>query len=324
MARARIIAKVLVIAGGSLGEFTPALAAMRRIRAVHPDADITLLTTPPFEALGRACPYVDHVDIDGAPQEFGDWRALVASVRAAKYDRVYDLETSAWSNRLFHLLRPFPPRWSGVAAGCALPHRNPRRRDMHPLERHAEQLKAAGVWPDAPTEPGAAPPPDASWVARRTLEPRKAARPHILLVPGEVADAPESRWHPSAYGELAHALRLRGYDVIILGGPDAAPLAQAIQRSAQARDLTGRTDYAQIAALAARAALAIGAPTGRMHLVAAAGAPTLILSPKDMDPHRFGPRGHVAALYAETLEDLSVQEVLRAADRLMPPIQKTM
>jgi ADP-heptose:LPS heptosyltransferase len=324
MARARTIKKVLVIAGGSLSEFTPALAAMRRIRAVHEGADITLLTTPPFEALGRAAPYVDHVDIEGAPEEFGDWRALVASVRAAKYDRVYDMETSAWSNRLFHLLRPFPPQWSGVAAGCALPHRNPRRREMHPLERHADQLKAAGVWPDAPTEPGAAPPPDASWVMRRTLEPRKPARPHILLVPGEVADPPESRWRPNAYGELAHALRLQGYDLIILGGPDDAPLAQAIQRSAQARDLTGRTDHAQIAALAARADLAIGAATGRMHLVAAAGAPTLILSAKDIDPHRFGPRGHVAALYAETLEDLSVEEVLRAADRLISPIQKTM
>ena len=324
MVRARPIAKVLVIAGGSLSEFTPALAAMRRIRAAHPDADITLLTTPPFEALGRACPYINHVDIDGAPEEFDDWRALARNVRAARYDRVYDLETSAWSSRLFHLLRPFPPQWSGVALGCALPHRNPRRADMHPLERHAEQLKAAGIWPDAPTMPGDAPPADASWITRRTLEPRKAARPHILLVPGEVADAPETRWHPNAYGDLAHALRARGYDVIILGGPDDAPLAHAIQRRAQARDLTGRTDYAQIAALAARADLAIGAPTGRMHLVAAAGVPTLILSPKDADPHRFGPRGHVAALHADTLEDLSVEEVLRAADRLMPPIQKTM
>ena len=324
MARARPIAKVLVIAGGSLSEFTPALAAMRRIRAAHEGADITLLTTPPFETLGRACPYINHVDIDGAPEEFGDWRALARSVRAARYDRVYDLETSAWSNRLFHLLRPFPPQWSGVALGCALPHRNPRRRDMHPLERHAEQLKAAGVWSDAPTTPGDAPPADASWITRRTLEPRTRPRPHILLVPGEVADPAESRWHPSAYGDLAHALRAQGYDVIILGGPEEAPLAHAIQRRAQARDLTGRTDHAQIAALAARADLAIGAATGRMHLVAAAGAPTLILSPKDADPHRFGPRGHVAVLYAETLEDLSVEEVLRAADRLMPPIQKTM
>ena len=324
MARARPIAKVLVIAGGSLSEFTPALAAMHRIRAAHEGADITLLTTPPFETLGRACPYINHVDIDGAPEEFGDWRALARSVRAARYDRVYDLETSAWSNRLFHLLRPFPPQWSGTALGCALPHRNPRRRDMHPLERHAEQLKAAGVWSDAPTTPGDAPPADASWVTRRTLEPRTRPRPHILLVPGEVADPAESRWHPSAYGDLAHALRAQGYDVIILGGPEEAPLAHAIQRRAQARDLTGRTDHAQIAALAARADLAIGAPTGRMHLVAAAGAPTLILRPKDADPHRFGPRGHVAVLYAETLEDLSVEEVLRAADRLMPPIQKTM
>ena len=195
---------------------------------------------------------------------------------------------------------------------------------MHPLERQADQLKAAGVWPDAPTTPGAAPSPDASWITRRTLEPQARRRPYILLVPGEMTDPPQTRWPASAYGELAHALRGQGYDVIVLGGPQEASLAHVIQRRAQVRDLTGRTDYAQIAALAARALLAIGAPTGRMHLVAAAGAPVLILSPKDIDPHRFGPRGHVAALYAETLEDLSVEEVLRASGRLIPPIQKSM
>ena len=93
---------------------------------------------------------------------------------------------------LFQLLRPFPPAWSGSAFGCALPYRNPQRRAMHPLERHADQLKAAGIWPDAPTSPGAAPPPDASWIAHRTLAPRVQPgldRHHEAQVPHRV-DAP--------------------------------------------------------------------------------------------------------------------------------------
>jgi ADP-heptose:LPS heptosyltransferase len=51
----RQIRKVLVIKLSALGDFVLALAAMRRIRAAHPKARITLLTTPPFEALARAC-----------------------------------------------------------------------------------------------------------------------------------------------------------------------------------------------------------------------------------------------------------------------------
>jgi ADP-heptose:LPS heptosyltransferase len=324
MARARTVKRVLVIARGPLALFVQSLAALRRVRSAHPDAQIVLLTTPPFEALSRACPYLDAVDIDGEPEGFSEWAELVGRIRAARFDRVYDLEGSAWTNRLFQVLRPFPPKWSGTAFGCALPHRNPARAAMHPLERQADQLKAAGIWPDAPTRPGAAPPPDASWIARRILDPRAKHRPHVLLIPGAAADPAETRWSPQAYGELAHALRNQGYDIIILGGPDDSRLAHAIQHRAPARDLTGHTDYAQVAALAARAALAIGADGGLMHLVAAAGAPSLVLCVKPDDLDRAGPRGYVSALWGDRLAAVSVEEVLRAADRLMPPIQKTM
>ncbi len=324
MARAKKIERVLVIARGPIGPFAQSLTAMRRIRSAHPDAQISLLTTAPFEALSRACPYFDAVDIDGEPEDFGEWAELIGWLRAARFDRAYDLEGSAWTNRLFQFLRPFPPKWSGEAFGCALPHRNPDRVAMHPLERQADQLKAAGIWPDAPIEPGAAPPPDASWIARFILDSRTQPRPHVLLVPDATAEPAERRWPTQSYGDLAQTLRGEGYGVIILGGTEESALALAIQRRVPVRDMTGRTDYAQVAALACRAVLAIGADTGLMHLVAAAGAPSLILCSKDADPLRSGPRGHVAALCARTLAELSVDEVLRAAKRLMPPLRKTM
>lgn len=323
MARNRPVQRVLIIARGPLEPFVLALAAIRRIRQAHPGAQIALLTTPPFEALARACPDLDRVDPGGEPEDFGDWRALIGRLRGAAIDRVYDLDGSAWTGRLFQWLRPFPPAWSGVAFGCALPHRNPRRKAMAALERHADQLKAAGIWPDAPTEPGAAPPPDASWIGQRGLGPRAQPRPHILLAPGPKAEAEARRWPIKAYGELAQVLRQEGYDVVVVGGPDESGLAQAIQHRAQARDLTGRTDYAQVAALAGRAALTIGNDSGFLHLAAAAGSATLALLPKAADPLKCAPRGHVAVLQAADLAELSVEDVLRAAERLKPPLQKS-
>ena len=38
---------ILIIKLGALGDFVLALAAMKRIRLAHPEAKITLLTTPP-------------------------------------------------------------------------------------------------------------------------------------------------------------------------------------------------------------------------------------------------------------------------------------
>jgi len=315
--RARPITKVLVIKLGALGDFVLALAAMQRIRLAHPGARITLLTTPPFEALAQASGYFDAVETDGRPEAFGEWTTMIGRIRAARYDRIYDLQTSSKSNVYFQLLRPFPPPWSGIAFGCALPHKNPRRNLMHTLERQADQLKDAGIWPDAPTEPGAAPPPDLSWLlwSHRPADP--SAKPYALLVPGGSAHRPEKRWPAEKFAELATRLVARGFDIAVIGGPQEHALAQVIGQSAAIRDLTGRTDFAQIAVLGANAALAVGNDTGPLHLIAAAGAPTVALFSSASDPELCAPRGHVTVLRVEAFDQLSVADVDQATRRLV-------
>ena len=277
----REIRKILVIKLSALGDFVLALAAMKKIREAHKRAHITLLTTPPFEALAKASPYFNAVETDGRPQGLGEWLALRKRLKAAKYDRVYDLQTSAQSARIFHMLAPFPPEWSGIAAGCALPHKNPNRNRMHTLERQADQLKYAGIWPDAPTEPGSTPGPDLSWVLSRSPQGRPGPggpRPYVLFVPGGSAHRLDKRWPAERYGQLGKILAERGYDIVVIGGLQESALARQIQREVgQARDLTGRTDFAKIAVLGAKAALVVGNDTGPLHLAAATGSPTVVL-----------------------------------------------
>ena len=322
MAR-RGVEKILVIKLSALGDFVLALAAMKKIREAHKKAHITLLTTPPFEALAKACPYFNAVQTDGRPESFGQWAALRKRLRTGQYDRIYDLQTSAHSNRLFHLLRPNPPPWSGIALGCALPHKNPLRNTMHTLERQADQLMYAGIWPDAPTAPGTAPGPDISWTWKAQPGDRPVAggvkpRPYVIFVPGGSSHRPEKRWPVENYAELARILYGRGFDIVIIGGVQETPLAHAIQRVApRARDLTGRTDFARIAVLGAKAALAIGNDTGPLHLAAAAGAPTVVLFSKASDPALTAPRGRVSIIRTERLSELAVAKVTQAATALL-------
>jgi ADP-heptose:LPS heptosyltransferase len=317
---ARPVDKVLVIKLGALGDFVLALAAMKHIRQAHATARITLLTTPPFEALAQASGYFNAVETDGRPEGLGEWTRMIGRLRASRYDRVYDLQTSSKSSLYFQLLRPFAPIWSGIAFGCALPHRNRNRNHMHTLERQADQLREAGIWPDAPTQPGTAPPPDLSWIIKKTSARRVGGagrRPYALLVPGGSAHRPQKRWPVERFAELAVLLRERGLDVAVIGGPQESALARTIQRSVQARDLTGRTDFAQLAALGAGASLAIGNDTGPVHLIAAAGAPTLALFSDDSDPALCAPRGRVAVLRKPSLDQLSVAEADAAARALV-------
>ncbi|MDP1632436.1 MAG: glycosyltransferase family 9 protein [Caulobacter sp.] len=318
------VKKVLVIQAGSIAEFVLSLAAMKRIRLAHPHARITLLTVPQFEALARASPYFNHVDTGARPMAPGEWLALRGQILQAKYDRVYDLESSPTSRFLFRILWPFPPAWSGAVGGARLRHRNPALERMHTLERHAEQLQVAGVWPDAPTNSGDAPPPDLSWILRRAHEPRPVAgaappKPFVLLVPGGGEAKPEKRWPVANYAELARRLKARGFDIVIIGGPAESAMARAIQKVVgQARDLTGRTDFAQIAVLGARSVLAVGNNTGPLHLIAAAGAPTIALFDGADDTLVRAPRGHVAVIQAPTLAELSIETVANTAWSLLP------
>ena len=321
---AREVKKVLIIKLSALGDFVLALAAMKKIREAHKKAHITLLTTPPFEALAKSCPYFNEVQVDGKPESFGGWMALRGRLKAARYDRVYDLQTSAASSRIFHLLRPFPPEWSGIAFGCSLPHRNKGRDHMHTLERHADQLKYAGIWPDAPIDVGQAPPPDLSWILRKAPPERPVAggvkpRPYVIFIPGGSAHRLDKRWPVEKFGELGKQLYAKGFDIVIIGGPQESALAREIQRYVgKARDLTGRTDFARLAVIAAKAALVVGNDTGPLHLAAATGAPTIVLFSKASDPALSAPRGHVAVLSSPDLGDMDVSTVAQAANALAP------
>ncbi len=302
--------KILVIKLEDLTSFVMAFAAMKQIRAAHEGAHITLLTTAQFGPIAKASGLFNAIDTGGDMESL----ALARLVKKQKFDRVYDLEASPKTAKIYSMMWPFRPPWSGHGA---LKDKTPGLSDMHVLERNASLLRAAGAWPDAPVRTGDAPPPDLSWVMK--LAPGAARlKPYVLMIPG---GKEENRWPISLFGELAVHFRQVGFDNVVIGRLEDAKLARAIQRyDPSARDLTGRTDYAQIAVLAARAAIAVGNETSALHLAIAAGAPTIAFYPASIDLTRDGPRGHVAVMQAEDLSQIKVDQVARAAVNMAPDL----
>lgn len=316
------IRNVLVIKLSALGDFIQALAPMKAIRDHHKDARITVLTTPPFAPLARACPFVDAVETGGRPRSLSAWWTLVRTVRAGKFDIVYDLQTNDRTALLFQLLRPFPPLWSGVAWGCSYPHKNPRRMLMHTVDRQAEQLVAAGIGPPEGYLVGAAPTPDLTWLRAGLghapeLEPEHfgLTGPYAALVPGSSPQHLEKRWPAEKFAELAKRLLAIELTPVILGSTIEAPVAAAIKALVpEVVDLAGKTDLFQVMALAEKASVAIGNDTGPMHAAGAAGAPSVVLFSRKSDPNRAAPRGrNVVVLRSPDLADLAVDDVVRAA-----------
>ena len=310
--------RVLVIKLGALGDFVLAFGPFAAIRAAHPDADITLLTTAPFAEFARVAPWFDRVAVDARPRVWDVPGMLRLRQVLRGFDRVYDLQTSDRSGWYFWLAGR--PDWSGIARGCTFPHANPRRDAMHTIERQRDQLVMAGIT--------LFPTPDTRWLTKAKPLPVAgggavpATLSFVVLIPGAAPHRPRKRWPAERFGELADELAHLGYRVSVVGTAADKPIAEAIRRHCDAKvaDLTGRTNLLQLARTLARVDLAIGNDTGPTHLAAALGTPTIALFSADSDPALTRPRGptveNVTVITEANLADLPVARVAAAVPRV--------
>ncbi len=297
--------RILVIKLGALGDVVLALGPFQAIRRHHAADHITLLTTAPYAELAQMSGWFGEIWTDPRPSLFqvGAWLAFRRRLRAAKFSRVYDLQTSDRSSAYFRLFsRTQRPEWSGIAPGCSHPHANSGRDRMHTVERQAEQLAMAGI--------AEVPRPDVAWLDA-DIAPFALDEPFVLLVPGGAAHRPAKRWSVSAYGELARRLLARGIQPVLLGTETERDVLDAlIDQVPGVVSLAGRTGFAEIAGLARRAEAAVGNDTGPMHLLAAVGCPALVLFSSESDPVLSRPRGPAVELIrVDDLAALSVDKV---------------
>lgn len=302
---------ILVIKHGALGDIVLAVGAMQAIRRHHAEARVTLLTTAPYAEFLGASGLFDEIWTDERARWWNlgaGWR-LRRQLRSRPFIRVYDLQTSKRSGLYLRLFAEPKPQWSGIAPGASHPHDNPSRDRMHTVDRQAEQLARVGI-ADVRL-------PDLSFAAA-TIDRFALHRPFALLVPGGAAHRPGKRWSAEAYAVLAKELTRGGLTPVLLGGPDERELCARIARSCnEARDLAGQTSLFEIVGLAEQARIAVGNDTGPMHLIAAAGCPSIVLFSQESDPALCAPVGPaVAILRKEGLASLSVGEVAAQAFRI--------
>jgi len=293
--------RVLVIKLGALGDFVQAAGPFAAIRDFHRRDTITLLTTRPFAEFAARSPWFDEVWIDSRPKlwQLEKLLGLRARLRDGGISRVYDLQTSDRSGFYAKLFWPSPrPDWSGIAAGCSLPHANPQRDFMHTMDRQAEQLAMAGI--DKVSTP------DFDWVetdiSRFCLHEKFA-----VLAPGGAAHRPDKRWPMGRYAELAEYLSGQGVQPVVISGVEDQIDIDGVV------NLTGETSLEDLFGLAGGAHLAVGNDTGPMHIFAAAGTPSLVLYSHASDPALCAQRGaKVEIIRRENLDELSVEDVVSA------------
>jgi ADP-heptose:LPS heptosyltransferase len=304
--------QILIIKLGALGDFIQALGPMPDIRRHHAGDRITLLTTPRYAELATQTRLFDDILIDRRPKAFDleGWLALRRMLRRGRFDRVYDLQTSDRSGIYAWLLRPGRmPEWSGIVWRCSHPHANPLRDRQHTMDRQAEQLLMAGIYPVSLVP----------WLpAAGALPAAVTGKRFVVMIPGSSPRHLAKRWPANRYGELALRLKDAGYLPVLVGVHGEADVGRAVRDICpDAVDLVGRTDVAALAALAGSAALTVGNDTGATHVAAAGAHPVVVLFSRASDPRLCAPRGKLVQVLMEPdLGDLSVERVFTACKAL--------
>ncbi|PZO81404.1 MAG: hypothetical protein DI626_10835 [Micavibrio aeruginosavorus] len=294
---------ILVIKLGALGDFIQAMGPMAAIRGKHAGDRITLMTTAPYEAMGRACGYFDDVILDKKPKwtDLKGWINLRRMLNAGNFSRVYDLQNN---DRTSFYLRLFSPRpeWVGAAKGASHRNASPERSIGRAFDGHVMTLGLAGI-DNVQVDP-------LSWMKAAAL-PEGLRAPYVLIVPGSAPSHPEKRWPAEYYAALCTKLLQGGYQPVLIGAKAEQAVLQEIENSADGvLNLCGQTALTDIPALALHAHAAIGNDTGPMHLIAPTGCKTIVLFSGKTNPKKHAPLGtNVSTLQVNDLADLSVDNV---------------
>ena len=296
---------ILVIKHGALGDMVIATAGFAAIRAEHPKAHITLLTSNAYAELMAQSPYFNEIWVDSKPRLLD--RKGLARLRkvlnSKRWDWVYDLQTSTRSTFYQWLLKPPKTKVSNISRFASHGYTDRARHDRHALENVRLQLAIAGIH-----EVGM---PDVSWL-HANVAGFSLPEPYALFIPGGAAHRPEKRWPAEQYASLAVELVAKKITPVLIGtNSEKQALDSIAHRVPQVINLCGKTSFAVLATLARRAKLAIGNDTGPMHLIAASGCPSLVLFSQASNPDYSAPIGKAVRILREKdLRDLTVDRVL--------------
>jgi heptosyltransferase-2 len=296
--RRESIKRLLVRAPNWIGDAVMCEPALRGLRSLFAQAELTLLAKSAVAELFIGHPGVDHVllyDDKGMHAGLAGKWALAGDLRRHRFDLAV-LFQNAFEAAFLTWLAGIPRRYGYATDGRAVFLTDPVAVPDPALLRHQvgyywSLLTPLGLAGD-PSAPALAPSPD----EERSMDDRLASAGIgssdlvIGINPGSTYGNAK-RWLPERFAETARRLagRLREQErtpvaVVILGAKGEEALGKDIAARVDARSvvLSGATTIRELMAVTKRCRLLLTNDTGPMHIAAACGVPVVaVFGPTD-------------------------------------------
>ena len=258
-------ARILIAHNLLLGDTLMLTPLLAKLRANHPDADITLLAAPAIVPLYQRQPYGVRA-LPFRPSDSATARALLA-------EPPYDIAYVVGDNRYSWLAAAMRARHIVAHSGD-----RPWTKDIFVDERRDYSGQPA-AWGDmvAALADGSAPAPYArgQWPAPDAEAFELPRKPYAVLHVG--ASTPLKRWLPERWRELVARLEERGLAIAWSAGRGEEALVEPCDPAKRHRSFAGRLTLAQLWHLLEGATLLVSPDTGVAHLGRIVLTPTVTL-----------------------------------------------
>ncbi len=269
------------------------LLAGPALRAIAAGAEVTLLCGPGGEGAARLLPAVANVIvaraewIEGSPRplDAAATQGFVREIGARAFDRAV-IFTSFHQSPLpmALLLRLAGMPWIGAISvdypGSLLDVRAQVDDDMHEVERGLALARACGyVLPSG----------DDAALRTIALPPTHLAgrAPYVVVQPGATVAA--RAWAPDRMRALVARLVACDTNVVVVGSTNEAELVAHVVGTSGARNLAGRTTFAEFAAIVRDARALVVGNTSGIHVASAVGTPVVTIFAPTIPALRFAP-----------------------------------
>jgi heptosyltransferase I len=309
--------KILLIKLSAIGDVIHTIPTLNKLRRRYPEARIDWLVTPAIAELLQHNPAISDV-VEFSRGEWSEpWRPapyvsaarLIATLRAAEYDLVIDLQ-GQFRSAVFAFTSGAPVRigfdkpkpdvwntlsrripdeakkhaWRGAREGAWLAYTDfidLPTLDMHPVDRYLRIGAMLGL--DGSEADFSFPIPEEATVRIEGLLDYYDIGKAKLAIIAPGTNWETKQWRPGGFAEAARHLTQNGFAVVLIGSDrERETCAEVAKLAPGTINLAGETSLSELAALISRGTLCVSNDSGPMHLAVALNLPVVsVFGPTD-------------------------------------------